>query len=139
MVDSVRAACRELVAKRAWMPMAKLVQGETDKAMAAEAAKLARADRALHPDGGVLLVADSLGHAERLIGLCGAFGIKTGGFDSLESADAASYSVVVVPKHKDRGYNSAVRLGHMVTGSYAGNGASRHQMRGRLRRLGQKR
>ena len=27
----------------------------------------------------------------------------------------------------------------MVTGAYAGNAASRHQMRGRLRRLGQKR
>lgn len=27
----------------------------------------------------------------------------------------------------------------MVTGAYAGNGASRHQMRGRLRRLGQQR
>lgn len=42
-------------------------------------------------------------------------------------------------KDKDRGYNSAVRLGAMVTGAYAGNGASRHQIRGRLRRLGQKR
>lgn len=41
--------------------------------------------------------------------------------------------------HADRGYNSAVRLGHLVTGAYAGNSASRHQIRGRLRRLGQAR
>ena len=45
--------------------------------------------------------------------------------------------IVVVTKDKDRGYNSAVRLGHLVTGAYAGNSASRHQIRGRLRRLGQ--
>ena len=49
------------------------------------------------------------------------------------------YGIVVVPKDKDRGYNSACRLGCMVTGAYAGNGASRHQIRGRLRRLGQPR
>jgi len=30
-----------------------------------------------------------------------------------------------------------VRLGALVTGAYAGNAASRHQIRGRLRRLGQ--
>ena len=46
---------------------------------------------------------------------------------------------MVVPKTKDRGYNDASRLGAMVKGAYAGNGASRHQMRGRLRRIGQRR
>jgi len=65
--------------------------------------------------------------------------IKTGDFASLESVDASSYGLVVITKDKDRGYNSACRLGVMITGAYAGNGASRHQIRGRLRRLGQKR
>ena len=63
--------------------------------------------------------------------------ICTGDFDCLDAADASKYGIVIVTKDKDRGYNSAVRLGYMVTGAYAGNGASRHQIRGRLRRLGQ--
>lgn len=127
------------VAARAWLPMARLVQAATDAAMVTEACRLARTDRTAHPDGGVLLVAESLAHVDTLLSLCAARGVRAGGFGELEAADAANYAVVVVPKDKDRGYNSAVRLGHMVTGAYAGNGASRHQMRGRLRRLGQKR
>lgn len=97
-------------------------------------------DRKQYASGGVLLVADTKDHAERLIAACNANGkVRAGGFETLEAADAAKYGIVVVPKDKDRGYNSACRLGAMVTGVYAGNGASRHQMRGRLRRLGQRR
>merc|ERR1712187_451468 len=59
--------------------------------------------------------------------------------DSLEAPDAGLHAIVVITKDKDRGYNSATRLGAMVTGAYAGNAASRHQLRGRLRRLGQRR
>eukprot|EP01052_Picozoa_sp_SAG31_P035919 SAG31_NODE_4402_length_3267_cov_1.552715_2_plen_140_part_00 len=119
--------------------MAQEVQAATDKSMVKEACRLAKVDRELYPDGGVLLVADSLAHADTLLDLCAVQGVRAGGFSTLETVDAATYAVVVVPKDKDRGYNSAVRLGHMITGVYAGNEASRHQMRGRLRRLGQKR
>merc|ERR1711959_574522 len=56
---------------------------------------------------------------------------------SLEQHDACNYAVVVVTKSQDRGYNSAARLGALVTGVYAGNASSRHQIRGRLRRMGQ--
>merc|ERR1711865_813508 len=86
---------------------------------------------------GVLLVADSLQHADKLIALCSSGGIRTGGFSCLEAPDAKDFAVVVVTKSQDRGYNSAMRLGALVTGSYAGNASSRHQIRGRLRRMGQ--
>ena len=136
MVDAVRSGCRELLNSRSWLEMARLVQKHTDAAMVKTAVELARQDRAAHGAGGVLLVADNLRHADRLIQLCSPQ-IRTGEFDSLEAPDAATFGIVCVTKDKDRGYNSACRLGAMVTGAYAGNGASRHQIRGRLRRLGQ--
>merc|ERR1711953_1446851 len=56
-----------------------------------------------------------------------------------EAPDTNEYGIIVVTKNNDRGYNSAARLGALVTGAYAGNGSARHQMRGRLRRMGQRR
>ena len=137
MTDEVRQACRVLLGQRQWLAMARAVQQATDAAMVDAAVKLAREDRARHASGGVLLIADHLAHAEKLIGACTAAGATADGFESLERPHASRVAIVVVTKDKDRGYNSAVRLGHMVTGAYAGNSASRHQIRGRLRRLGQ--
>eukprot|EP00746_Dinoflagellata_sp_MGD_P007999 gnl/MRDRNA2_/MRDRNA2_115939_c0_seq1.p1 gnl/MRDRNA2_/MRDRNA2_115939_c0~~gnl/MRDRNA2_/MRDRNA2_115939_c0_seq1.p1 ORF type:complete len:1300 (-),score=258.95 gnl/MRDRNA2_/MRDRNA2_115939_c0_seq1:153-4052(-) len=136
MADAVRSGCHELLQSRSWLKMARLVQEHTDKAMVDKAVELSRKDRASYKNGGVLLIADTAAHAHRLIDMCSSH-ILTGDFASLEAANASNYGIVVVTKDKDRGYNSAVRLGHMVTGAYAGNGASRHQIRGRLRRLGQ--
>lgn len=141
MVDEVRALCRKLLSSSStvrWLEMARVVQEHTDKAMAEAAVKAAKQDRKSHADGGVLLVADSLQHAAKLRDLCSPH-LPTGDFASLEAPDAKRFAIVVVTKDKDRGYNSARRLGVMVTGAYAGNAASRHQLRGRLRRLGQKR
>ena len=137
MTDAVRQTCRALLGKRQWLAMARAVQAATDGALVRTAVKLSQADRTTHPKGGVLLVADHLAHAEALIAACSAAGVRTEGFDSLSSAHKDAVGIVVVTKDKDRGYNSAVRLGHLVTGAYAGNSASRHQIRGRLRRLGQ--
>lgn len=139
MAEAVRSQCRQLFHARAWLEMARAVQAHTDEAMVDRAVLLAGEDRKSYPAGGVLLVADHLRHAERLLGMLSGRGVRSGGFDSLEAPDAAQRAVVVVTKDRDRGYNSAVRLGSMVTGAYAGNGASRHQIRGRLRRIGQKR
>eukprot|EP00656_Telonema_subtile_P002598 TRINITY_DN11173_c0_g1_i1.p1 TRINITY_DN11173_c0_g1~~TRINITY_DN11173_c0_g1_i1.p1 ORF type:complete len:736 (+),score=164.99 TRINITY_DN11173_c0_g1_i1:1933-4140(+) len=136
MEQAVRTACRELLVSRSWLQMARVVQEHTDAAMVQQAVELARADRDVHPTGGVLLVSDNLQHAERLIQMCSQH-VRVGGFDSLEARNAGEYAIVVVTKHTDRGYNSAKRLGAMVTGAYAGNGAARHQIRGRLRRIGQ--
>lgn len=141
MVDAVRDRCRHLFASHGaaqWLEMARVVQEHTDAAMVQHAVQAAKQDRSKHPYGGVLLVADSRQHAEKLMKLS-AVHLPTGDFASLEASDAEKFAVVVVTKDKDRGYNSARRLGVLVTGAYPGNAASRHQLRGRLRRLGQRR
>jgi len=141
MVDVVREHCRRLLASHGaakWLEMARVVQEHTDDAMVQHAVQAAKQDRAKYPAGGVLLVADSRQHAEKLIRLCSRH-LLTGDFQSLESPNCNDFAVVVITKDKDRGYNSARRLGILVTGAYAGNAASRHQLRGRLRRLGQQR
>ena len=61
------AVCRELLISHSWMKMARVVQEHTDKAMVDKAVELAYEDRALHKNGGVLLVADTAAHAQRLI------------------------------------------------------------------------
>lgn len=139
MSDSIREKCRQLLHQRAWLEMARAVQAGTDDTMVEHALAMAKADRKEHPRGGVLLVADNRRHAEKLLDMCSTrqSAVKVAGFQSLEAPDSASIGIVVVTKEQDRGYNSAARLGAMVTGAYAGNGASRHQLRGRLRRLGQ--
>ena len=138
MNADVRVACRQLFASRNWLQMARVVQEHTDAGMVQHAVRLAQEDRAENPSGGVLLVADNLHHSERLIEMCSK-DVKVGGFGTLEAEDAHTYAIVVVTKHVVRGYNSAVRLGALVTGAYAGNSAARHQIRGRLRRIGQTR
>jgi len=141
MTDAVRTLCRrhlQLRSSTRWLEMAREIQALTDETMVERAVSLSKTDRAQYPDGGVLLVADTLQHAAKLIEACGAH-VRTGDFASLEAPNAKDYAIVVVTKDKDRGYNSAARLGVLVTGAYAGNGASRHQIRGRLRRLGQRR
>ena len=139
MCDEVRDAMRRHGKDRQWVEMARICQQATDAAMVAHAVQLAKQDRASNPRGGVLLVASTAAHAISLIAQCCTAGACAAGFESLEASNAGSFEVVVVPKDRDRGYNSAARLGAMVTGVYAGNAASRHQMRGRLRRLGQSR
>lgn len=87
------------------------------------------------------MVANTDEHASKLIRMCNSIcpQVRAGGFETLEQPNSNEYGIVVVCKTKDRGYNSACRLGQLVTGVYPGNVASRHQIRGRLRRLGQKR
>ena len=119
MTDAVRTACRGLLRARSWLEMARVVQEATDDTLVQTAVHLARADRAIYPSGGVLLVADTLSHAARLIRACAAAGVRAEGFASLESVNARHVEVVVVTKDKDRGYNSAVRLGGLVTGACA--------------------
>ena len=107
MTDAVRRACRELLDQRAWLGMARAVQAGTDDALVQEAVRLAKADRAVHPTGGVLLIADHLAHAEALNRACSAAGVRTEGFDSLEASHATSVAIVVVTK--DKGPRAAAR------------------------------
>lgn len=139
MTNKVRIECRELIEMKDWMSMAKKVQRATDSAMVDIAIQFSNKDRSDNPSGGVLLVADSKAHAERLIMKCKKKGCNAGDFATMSASDAHMYAIVVVTKNMDRGYNCAIRLGVMVTGAYAGNSAARHQIRGRLKRIGQKR
>jgi len=122
--NSVREA--HLKGKRDWLSIAKATQEATDDALVTEACK-ASVD-------GVLLVADSTVHISRLISMLHARGVAAGAFERRKDS---SINVLVVSKRNCRGYNEASRLGALITGVYAGNGADRHQMLGRLKRIGQ--
>eukprot|EP00756_Hemistasia_phaeocysticola_P015966 Hpha_TRINITY_DN15445_c0_g6::TRINITY_DN15445_c0_g6_i1::g.175091::m.175091 len=113
---------------RDWGRVAAVTQAATDDALVQQATERA--------SEGVLVVSNDATHTELLLEKFRARGVAAGGF-----ADRADPSkrVVVVTKRHCRGYNEATRLGVIVTGVYAGNGADRHQMTGRLRRLGQRR
>eukprot|EP00755_Sulcionema_specki_P011272 Sspe_Gene.755::Locus_254_Transcript_1_1_Confidence_1.000_Length_4159::g.755::m.755 len=120
---------------RNWLKLARTIQRLTDRPLCASAAQLAREDAAAHPNGGVLVVADNAEHANELVTILSReFGVRAG---TAECIDDPSYRCVVVTKANNRGYNQAIRLGALVRGVYAGNGAARHQMDGRIARIGQ--
>ena len=56
----------------------------------------------------------------------------------ISTANDPSIGIILVTKNDVTGYN-LVRMGVIVTGVYASNAAKRHQMRGRIRRVGQTR
>ena len=126
LTDPIRQA--HLHSGNDWLKMARATQRGCDT-------ELVRTAKA-HAGDGVLLVADSEKHAETLLAALAQSAVVAGGFDDL--ADR-SKSVIVITKRQNRGYNEAVRLGCIVTGVYAGNAAARHQLTGRLLRMGQKR
>ena len=88
LTDAVRAAHRAYYRDKDWLRLAANTQSETDAAMCARAVALARADRAEHPRGGVLLVANDAAHVERLLaqlargGHAGCFG-RAGRFEDM--------------------------------------------------------
>jgi hypothetical protein len=140
ITDDLRAELRGMAGGRDWAGMARVVRRATDPGLVDRAVREALRDRQTWPRGGTLLVGESRDHVLALIDACNAGGlVLAGGFDTLELPSAGDYGVVVVPKHLVRSYNSAVRLGAMVTGVYPGNAAERHQLRGRLCRISQKR
>eukprot|EP00011_Vannellida_sp_DIVA3-517-6-12_P013194 CAMPEP_0114636566 /NCGR_PEP_ID=MMETSP0168-20121206/17052_1 /TAXON_ID=95228 ORGANISM="Vannella sp., Strain DIVA3 517/6/12" /NCGR_SAMPLE_ID=MMETSP0168 /ASSEMBLY_ACC=CAM_ASM_000044 /LENGTH=1272 /DNA_ID=CAMNT_0001848283 /DNA_START=143 /DNA_END=3962 /DNA_ORIENTATION=+ len=129
MSQEVRS--RHLAVGRDWAAMARLTQDATDEKMAAVAAAAAL------EHGGVLVVANDEAHVAALVELLQRqAGVRAGTFE--DRGDEA-FNAVVVSKRHCRGYNEATRLGAIVTGVYAGNGADRHQMTGRLKRIGQRR
>ena len=134
--DAARKAFTRYTETKNWAVLARAVQDLTDAALCDEAVATAAADRKTHPAGGVLLVADNSDHAARLQATMRALGTRTGGPEDLRDASCAC---VVVTKVNSRGYNQAIRLGAVVRGVYAGNGAARHQMEGRICRIGQAR
>jgi hypothetical protein len=136
MTARVATAFRRYLHDNRWLELARVTQDDTDEALLAQAVAYARADRATYPDGGVLLVADSSAHAERLLEDLHTRGVVAGGPAVMAQPEM---EVVVVSKTNARGYNGAIRLGAVVRGVYAGNASDRHQMEGRIHRIGQRR
>lgn len=144
MVDEVRQAYHKYQRDGLWGAFANTTQQYTDNFLCATAKQYIEQDLKINgPGGGVLLVADSVDHADKLLlDMNGLDGIKAILFDpSLpdKTHEKPEYNCVIVKKTQDRGYNFAIRLGAIVKGVYAGNPSSRQQMNGRITRLGQKR
>ena len=64
------------------------------------AAELAREDMKIHPNGGILVVANDKTHADVLVTAMTGLGIRTGLFEHLTNP---AYNCIVVTKHQDRG------------------------------------
>mmetsp|Transcript_59352 Transcript_59352/g.109748 ORF Transcript_59352/g.109748 Transcript_59352/m.109748 type:complete len:535 (+) Transcript_59352:86-1690(+) len=126
MSTAVRLAHME--SNRDWLKVAALTQQATDEALVSAAVH--------RSSEGVLLVASDTAHVAELIARLKAAGIAAGDY---EQRGDLSVQVVVVTKRHCRGYNDAARLGVLVTGVYPGNAADRHQLLGRLKRIGQRR
>ena len=127
-----------------WNRAARVVRMEIEAKMAEVAVRLAREDRATNPGGGVLVVADNSGEAASVRDKMQAMAngefrveLREKTLNTTQPLDP-NVGVIVVTSKDTTGYNLQ-RLGAIVTGVYAGNAAQRHQLRGRIRRLGQKR
>jgi superfamily II DNA or RNA helicase len=121
-----------------WEAAARLVRRATIEAMASKAIELADVDRMNTPGGGVLVFMDNSTEMEefvrRVASMLGARDYGVGLRGARESN--GPLGIVVTTKSDTSGYNF-VSAGAIVTGVYAQSSASRHQMRGRIRRVGQ--
>ena len=128
-----------------WGRAARVVRNAIEDALATAAIEEAIVDRATNDNGGgVLVVADNTDEAlslqNKMTALAGPLfrvELRDTTLDSTQPTDPA-VGIVVVTKDDVTGYNLQ-RLGAILTGVYAGNAAQRHQLRGRIRRLGQQR
>ena len=90
----------------------------------------------LNKTGGVLLEAHDEAHRDFLIEKLVNAGIKCG---TVKHGPGTSVPVIVVTRMQGRAYNWGIRFGAHVRGVYPSSTAQRHQMTGRLTRIGQKR
>lgn len=123
-----------------WREAARCVREAVMPQVAKKIVELADADRAQTPGGGVLVFADDAADAAALTELVSA---QLGARDYRVAPRAgaekdATVGVAITTKSDGAGYNF-VRVGTIVTGVYDGCAASRHQLRGRIRRHGQAR
>jgi len=127
-----------------WGRAARIVRQAIELKLAEVAVAEARADRAANPGGGALVVVDSAAEAASIISRMQPLAqtdfrveMRDPNLNATQPTDP-NVGIVVVTKDDVTGYNLQ-RLGVIVTGVYAGNAAHRHQLRGRIRRLGQQR
>jgi hypothetical protein len=127
-----------------WGQAARVVRQAIERKLAEVAVAEARRDRAANPGGGALVVVDSASEVASIVSRMqplarSDFRVepRDSTLNSPQPTDP-NVGIIVVTKDDVTGYNLQ-RLGVVVTGVYAGNAAHRHQLRGRIRRLGQKR
>jgi superfamily II DNA or RNA helicase len=127
-----------------WGRAARVVRDSIEDRMANDSVNEALCDREANPNGGVLVVADNVDEANQMQNKMSAIvggrfrvELRDPSLDSTQPTDG-NVGIVVVTKGDVTGYNLQ-RLGAIITGVYAGNAAQRHQLRGRIRRLGQQR
>jgi hypothetical protein len=136
-----------------WGRAARVVRDAIEDTLVAAAVDEALRDRRTNNrGGGVLVVADNAVDAvalrDKMTARAGDhFRVEPGDHFRVELRDSSLEStqptdpnvgIIVVTKEDVTGYNLQ-RLGAILTGVYAGNAAQRHQLRGRIRRLGQQR
>ena len=136
------AAAASLRAARngSWGDAARLAREAIFHEMCEFALAEAQRDRLQNPDGGCFLVADNDAEAKRMIARINELA-GNGLFAQprcLEADVDPAVGVAVGTIHHGVGYNLD-RLGVLVMGVYGSNPAKRYQIRGRLKRLTQKR
>jgi hypothetical protein len=127
---------------RNWKDASVVCRNGTQKTLLDTAVAEARRDRA-KPDfanGGCLLVFDN--KSEMQVGmarLVAEYGLEFAIAERTEAAEAdPNVGIICVTRRDTTGYNMQ-RFGAVVTGVYEGSPADRRQLRGRIRRAGQKR
>ena len=126
---------------RRWQEASEICRVKTTPFLVRTAVEAAIADRVLFPDGGAMVVLDNdkelaqaLEMANQMIKQRGLAWVAKG--RTLDTSLDPLVGLIGVTKRDVTGYN-LTRMGAMATGVYASSPASRHQLRGRIRRIGQ--
>ena len=126
---------------RRWAEASEICRVKTMSFLVETAVNAAIADRAAFPDGGAMMVLDNNEELAQALQLANQMNQQRGQTWSarertLETSQDPSVGLIGVTKRDVTGYN-LTRMGAMVTGVYASSPSSRHQLRGRIRRVGQ--
>lgn len=128
---------------RRWAEAAEICRLKSMNFLVQTAVEAAIADRAAFPNGGAMMVLDSNDELAQALDLATQMIEQRGETWSargrtLETSQDPSVGLIGVTKRDVTGYN-LTRMGAVVTGIYASSPSSRHQLRGRIRRVGQTR
>ena len=142
-MEAYRAHLEALQDRGGWARAASIAREAVFSDMAAKAVEEARMDRAAHPDGGVLVFMDNETEADRMVTAISAL-VPNSEFQVArrvpgdDSNINPTKGVIVTTMADTAGYNMQ-RMGATVLSVYASNAARRHQLRGRTKRIGQRR
>lgn len=121
-----------------WTKAAEHVRKACFPQMASKIIDLADKDRSIYPNGGVLVFMDNINEVENISTLLKSLITKKSYKIGIREGNEknASIGIAITTKNDTAGFNF-VRMGAIVTGVYGQSAASRHQLRGRIRRIGQ--